>query len=116
MRNQLDDFINALENYLYVGKRLYRIIKAIDPSCKHLIDYEECYYETLSFFEEEILRIFQVQDDDIARDGLAEYLDNIIHNDNKNFEWEKMIYYGLELEPPEIDGVENWYKKVYSTN
>ncbi len=91
MKDQLNDFINALENYLYVGKKLYKIIKAIDPNCEHLIDYEECYYETLSFFEEEILKIFQFQDNDNARDGLAEYLDNIIHNDNKNFEWEKMF-------------------------
>lgn len=93
MEDRLNDFINALESYLYVGKKLYKIIKVIDPDCKHLIDYEECYYETLSFFEKEILKIFQVQDSDIAKDGLAEYLDSIIHNDNKNFEWEKIIYY-----------------------
>ena len=38
MEDRLNDFINALESYLYVGKKLYKIIKVIDPDCKHLID------------------------------------------------------------------------------
>ena len=79
---------SVTQSCIKLGNFLYKISKLLNPQTVHLLDscsdWAEEYYQILGYFENLILTKMNI-DDDVTRDALADYIDDLIKNNNKEF-------------------------------
>ena len=79
---------SATQSCIKLGNFLYKISKLLNPQTEYLLDsysdWAEEYYQILGYFENLILTKMNI-DDDVTRDALADYIDDLIKDNNKEF-------------------------------